>query len=703
MARGGAAALLLAIGQAHAARAITAKPGGATFDSGWTRPAWRDSPSGTSVAAWPRLGNATPGRRLRLVAAALPVAAALLLSMGQLSRAVAQPHGFGPGSMGESGGPMGMHGGQQQQFYPSLMAAPPADPAARETALRDAHQRMMSGLPLLRAGLEEATRALQAGDPQTMRQAAERLAEGLNLYRSGLSTHLALTAGQTPSQAALGWYRGQMGLPVATVAAPMAMTNGVLWGLSWFHLTTMAFLVAFLVGTLLIQYTRMRRVGGLVQRLATASSSATSSPTPAAAGGPSPGPVASLLSGTAGPSPSRTLATPAPAIVAARADENAPSSPADCAACTAAEAAAKRPWSGALRVAAIFRETANVKTFRLVDPAGSDIPFIFMPGQFMTFSADVDGERARRSYTIASSPTERSYVEVTVKREEQGLISRYLHDRVTIGSVLDVSAPSGVFTFTGVDADSIVLIAGGVGITPMMSIIRYLTDRSFPGEIFLLYGARTTEDFIFREELEYLQKRHPNLRIAATMSRAEGTAWMGATGSLSKEFIARAVPEIARRQIHLCGPPPMMEAVKAALAELGVSKEQIKTEAFGPARGVTPGTRAPLPPPAPTPSPARPAVPAEAAPRIATAEVQFTKSGKTGPLAPDQSVLEAAEAIGVPIDYSCRVGICGTCKARLLKGEVTMEVEEGLPPDEKARGMILACQAKSVGNLAVEA
>ena len=105
------------------------------------------------------------------------------------------------------------------------MTAPPADPAAREAALREAHRRMTSGLPLLREGLDEARRALQAGDAQAMREAADRLSEGLNLYRSGLSTHLALSAGHTPAQAALGWYRGQLGLPVATVM-PMATDGG---------------------------------------------------------------------------------------------------------------------------------------------------------------------------------------------------------------------------------------------------------------------------------------------------------------------------------------------------------------------------------------------------------------------------------------------------------------------------------------------
>ncbi len=530
-----------------------------------------------------------PFRRVPLATVAALVVVAVL--GGTPSRTLAQPHGSGRGSMGEMGGEMGEHGSRQQQLYPSLMTAPPADPAAREVALREAHRRMTSGLPLIREGLDQATRALQSGDAQGMGEAADRLSEGLNLYRSGLSTHLALSAGHTPAQAGLAWYRGQLGLPVAT-AMPMATeAGGALWGLSWFHLTTMVFLAVFVVGTLLIQYTRMRRIGGLVHRLATAATAVATGPAAAPAGGPSgPRPAAPSPPGAAG-------LLPLPRAAAAPPPVTAPT-PLICCAdplCEAAVAAAKRPWSGTLRVMAIFPETPTVKTFRLVNPEGGDIPFVFMPGQFLTFSAEIGGERARRSYTIASSPTQRSYIEVTVKREEQGLISRHLHDRITIGGLLDVSAPSGVFTFTGADADSIVLIAGGVGATPMMSITRYLMDRSFPGDIYFLYGARSTEEFIFREELEYLQKRHANLHVAATMSRAEGTAWMGASGPISKEFIARAVPEIARRRVHLCGPPPMMEAVKAALSELGVPKDQVRTEAFGPARGVTPGTRAPLP------------------------------------------------------------------------------------------------------------
>lgn len=583
---------------------------------------------------------------------------------------------------------MGCMGGEPRPFYTSLLDMPALTPDARRAIQAEADRRIGWGSQAIATGHARLEAAFAADDAAAVGVAVGVVREGLLNVESGTAMLRATANGTPPRTIALTWFRDQLSLP-APEAAPIVMEGGTgLWGLSWYHLTTMVLLVAFVAGTLLIQYARMRRVGGLVQRLATAGAT----PTPAAEGAPSPDPAA----------PPSTAAAPLPASGPSAAPVPA-AGPAPSPA--AATAAAKRPWSGRLRLAAVFPETPNIKTFRLVNPKGGEIPFAFMPGQFLTISAGIDGTAVRRSYTIASSPTQRSYVEVTVKREDQGVISRHLHDRVAVGDLLDISAPLGVFTFTGAEADSIVLIAGGVGITPMMSVVRYLTDTSYPGEIHFLYGARTTADFIFREELEYLQKRHPRLHVAATMSRSQGTAWMGVEGPITKEFIARAVPEIARRRVHLCGPSSMMEAVKVALAELGVPKEQVKTEAFGPARGVTPGPAAPLPAPAPAapPAPALASTPAATVLRVATAEVLFTKSGKSGALAPDQTVLEAAEAIEVPIDYSCRVGICGACKVPLLKGEVTMEVEEGLPPEDKARGLILACQAKSVGSLEVEA
>jgi ferredoxin-NADP reductase len=344
------------------------------------------------------------------------------------------------------------------------------------------------------------------------------------------------------------------------------------------------------------------------------------------------------------------------------------------------------PWSGLLRVARIFEETPDVKTFRFTPPKGGRLPFSYLPGQFLSLTVRQDDKPVRRSYTIASSPSQRDYVEITVKRVEQGVVSGYLHDRVKEGDRLEVSVPFGSFTFTGKEADSIVLIGGGVGITPLMTVIRYLTDHGWPRDIFLLYSCRTSRDFIFREELEYLQRRYANLHVVASMTRAKGTEWMGPTGRLTKELIAQNVPNIASRRVHLCGPPPMMEAMEGILGELGVPKEQVKIESFTLARG--------------KPEPERQVL--ETKPPTA-ATVAFAKSGKSAPLPPDRTVLEVAESIGVEIPSICRVGVCGACKTRLLSGSVTMAVQDALTPEDKAKGIILACQAKSTVPISVEA
>ncbi len=578
------------------------------------------------------------------------------------------------------GGMMGCMGGGPRPFYATLLEMPELTPEARQFIQIEAERRIGWGSEAIAAGQARLQRAFSANDPASAGQATATIRDGLLRLESGTAALRAIDAGTSPRQFALTWFRDQLAVPTAEAAT---VTDDGPWGLSWYHVITMAFLIVFLAGALMIQFARSRRIGGLVARLTPAK------PAPA--------------TDAAAPGPSAP-AVPAPPVKPGSLDAAAAGSG------KPASAPVKRPWSGALRVVAIFQETLDVKTFRLANPAGGDIPFAFLPGQFLTFSAEINGGTVRRSYTIASSPAQRGYVEITVKREELGAESRYLHDQVTMGDPLQISGPSGVFTFTGDEAASIVLIGGGVGITPMMCVIRYLTDRAFAGEIFFLYGARSPADFIFREELDYLQKRHANLHVAATMAHAEGAAWTGAVGNITKEFIARAVPDIARRRVHVCGPPPMMYAVKAELLELGVARDKIKTEAFGPAQGA-----APVPLAAPDVRPAQPVQdsataasdvtppkPAAGVP-LAAAQVEFSSSGKTGPLAPDQTVLEAAEAIGVAIDFSCRVGTCGTCVVPLKAGKVTMEVEDGLPPGDKARGIILACQAKSVGDLVVEA
>ena len=589
-------------------------------------------------------------------------------------------------------------GGGAKPFYPALMDMPALTPEARRFIEAEADRRLGAGTELITAGQAELHRALGASDGGAVQLAAASVRRGLFLVESGAAAEQAVGEGQPPTKIALTWFKSQASVPGAGTPATggMSMDDGP-WGLSWYHVMLMLFLVAFLAAALAIHFARARRVAGLVERLGGTG-----------AGGAKP--------------PDKPVAPAKPAAPTAAAFAAAPAKP--------AADAPQKLWSGALRVAAIFEETPTVKTFRFMELGGGSIPFTFLPGQFLSFSAEIDGRPIKRSYSIASSPTQRDYVELTVKREEHGAESRYLHDSVAVGDLLEVKGPSGVFTFTGSETDSIVLIAGGVGITPMMCITRFLTDRTYRGDIFLLYGVRDPQQLIFCEEIEYLRKRHANFHFVATMSDADGTDWTGAKGLITKEFIANSVPDIARRRVHVCGPPQMTEAVQWALAELGIPKEKIKTEAFAaatpplapaPAKGEKPPASSPAPASPSTAEPAAGAAPAEggvpkappapaeagasAAPAAASAgaTVEFTKSGKSGALAPDQSVLEAAEAIGVSIDFVCRVGTCGTCVVPLTSGTVTMAVEEGLPADQKAKGIILACQAKSPGPLVVDA
>jgi len=337
-------------------------------------------------------------------------------------------------------------------------------------------------------------------------------------------------------------------------------------------------------------------------------------------------------------------------------------------------AAPAASFTGRLRVARVFRETPSVRTLRLVDPAGGPLPFTYQPGQFLTLTLPAAGQALRRTYTMASAPTQAAHCEVTVKREPGGAGSAHLHDRVREGDEIAVSGPSGSFTFTGEEADSVVLIGGGVGVTPLMSVLRALMDRGWDGEVFLLYAVRSPEEVIFDRELALLAERNPNLRLLLVAEEA-GPEWQGATGRVTRELLAGFVPDLARRRVHLCGPAPMMAAVQEVLAGLGVLELQVLIESFG------------------VPVAEIEAVLA-AGPPLVEASVTFRRSGRTVRLAPPQTLVDAAEAGGVKLDYSCRSGTCGTCRVRVLKGTVAMARHDALLAADEAEGTVLACQAR---------
>ena len=593
------------------------------------------------------------------------------------------------GMMAQMGDMMkGMGTTNKKEIYPSLMDLPELTAEKRLEVSQQANQRMLVGTRLMGQALDALAMAEASENFTAMHQAMNSLREGTAQLESGIAARRALAEGRVPRDVALAWFKREMNL--SFVVSPEA--DGFLSNPS-FHYVVIAVLGLFAAAMIAMYYVKMKRAHTLLARLTGSDET-----------------VAGANTGDATLSPT-PAATPAPSARPVK-EKTVPSN----------------GWKGILRVNRIFQETPSVKTYRLTAQDGGPIPFTYLPGQYLIIAPMLEGKRTPRSYTIASSPTQRHYCELTIKREPDGHgVSRYVHDGLQEGELLEASGPIGHFTFTGAEAKHVVLIGGGVGITPLMSYIRFLTDSGWPGHIYLLYTCRHVSDYIFRSELEALGARHSQLHLVVTITRPNDEPWTGLTGHLTKDVITQAVPDIATRLIYICGPDAMMRSAQAALLELGVPAAHVKTEAFSAPQGDHAGGPAPtdlLSTPAVLPAtPIAKTVPQEekadsnqgdttspppssapgAAPAAEGSTVTFQKSGKPAPLPATVSILEAAESVGVAIDFECRVGTCGRCKVQLLSGAVTMEVEDALSLSEKSNNVILACQAKSTGNCTVDA
>ncbi|GHH63488.1 hypothetical protein GCM10018775_81320 [Streptomyces umbrinus] len=339
------------------------------------------------------------------------------------------------------------------------------------------------------------------------------------------------------------------------------------------------------------------------------------------------------------------------------------------------------PWEGYLRVAGIEVLTSTVRRIRFEPLDGGTMPFSFTAGQYVKVDLPVAVESIERSYSICSSPGESGFVEIAVKHEPDGLGSGFLHEELEAGLALRVSGPHGEFTWEpGTEADTLLLIAGGVGITPLMSVLRAAADAGHAGRIVLLASYRTEGEVLFEPEIEELRFRLPGLEVsvfATDRARRIGL----------DELLPHAGPTT---RVHLCGPAPMMQDLIGRLAELGVPREAIRTEAF--VSGRSKETR-------------RERAHAIAVAAVAAGVTEFmigTVGGAPAfPCSPGQSVLDAANAVGVPLPQSCGEGACGTCRVRVLSGAYETDDRGMFSADELAAGWRLACQTLPTGDLVI--
>lgn len=328
-----------------------------------------------------------------------------------------------------------------------------------------------------------------------------------------------------------------------------------------------------------------------------------------------------------------------------------------------------RFWNAAttkLRCVAIVPEAPDVKTFHFAAEDGSW--FRYQPGQFVTLALPVPGNIVYRTYTLSSTPTRPLRASVTVKAQKDSIGTRWLLDHFQVGETLSAVGPAGDFTLPP-KPEKLLFISGGSGVTPMLSMTRYLHDLAADVDIAFLHFARTPADLLFTSEIDALAGLWPALKPRCVVDDPAGADWTGPIGRPDDALLRQLCADLAGRDVFCCGPAPFMQAVREAVANIAGSLDRYREESF---------------------QPAAPA-PVESAATSDTAEIRFTQSDRKATITGAETILAAAQAAGIPIPYACEMGLCGTCQVKKISGDVVMNHDGGITDDAIAEGYILAC------------
>ena len=208
-----------------------------------------------------------------------------------------------------------------------------------------------------------------------------------------------------------------------------------------------------------------------------------------------------------------------------------------------------------VRCVKVIEETQDVTTFTF--GMGQPMLFFFKPGQFVTLELEIDGERVMRSYTISSSPSIPYSFSITVKRVAGGKVSNWLHDNLKSGDQIAVHGPVGQFNCMDFPSNKVLLLSGGVGITPVMSMARWWFDTDSTVDMIFAHSARTPKDIIYARELEYMSTRIDNFQMHLVCEHNEiGQAWGGYRGYLNQPMLNLIAPDYMEREVFCCGPEP---------------------------------------------------------------------------------------------------------------------------------------------------
>lgn len=329
----------------------------------------------------------------------------------------------------------------------------------------------------------------------------------------------------------------------------------------------------------------------------------------------------------------------------------------------------------------IVKESLTIKSFYLRPKDGRPVPS-YLAGQFVNIKVKPEGSDKElvRSYTLSDKPGV-CYLRLTVKREEYGKVSTYLHDVITVGSALLLSDPMGDFHLPVNNQDPLVLISGGVGITPMLSMAEYVIDRQPERQIYFIHSSLNRDVQPMLERLQYLESISNNFKLAIFHSEPLGGELVDIDYDYRGFITKERLPLISNAEYMVCGPVAFMEAIFSFLSEFEITEDKIHFEFFQSPKMVT------------SKQPVKQA--ASNGIMVTLVKSQKTLFWQEGA----GTLLELVESAGLQPDNSCRMGTCATCQTKLLGGSFQYEPEPFMEPEE---GNILICCAIPTSNVEID-
>lgn len=347
-----------------------------------------------------------------------------------------------------------------------------------------------------------------------------------------------------------------------------------------------------------------------------------------------------------------------------------------------------------IKIKEVVKETKDAVSVHFEIPENVREDYRYKPGQYLTLKLTVNGEELRRAYSLCTSPYVDDVPAIAVKRVEDGRVSNYVNDWFAAGQEIEVMTPMGNFTteLNEFYARHFILYAGGSGVTPMMSILKSVLEIEPSSHVTLVYGNRDEESIIFRKELDELEGHFADrFKIINCLNDAP-TGWQGATGLLTTDKVTEILQgldsDINSAQHFICGPGVMMDNVKNALEALKVPAEKIHIEYF--TSKIDQGDA----------EAADSAVGVSDEPFTGVAQIEVDLQGDifNVEVSEKETILQAGLEAGIDPPFACQMGICTTCRAKMLEGAVHMDETEGLTQDELDQNYILTCQSHPKSN-----